>query len=155
MLHGLGRGGPIRLPQLAAACGNGPAGRAATCCPHSPVLSGGCSGGGPGVDLCPRADPEHHRLCLGDEASVRVRLCSRPGLFRGGVPLCSSQERSWVGSGASTEGKGVALAVEGTRTSSEGDMWTAGSGRKANQAEGPEPWRAGCVWGALHMGRGS
>ena len=107
------------------------------------------------MDLCPRADPEHHRLCLGDEAAMRLRLCPRPGLFGGGVPLCSSQERSWVGSGASTEGKGAALAGEGTGTSSEGEMWTAGSGRKANQAEGPEPRRAGCVWGALLRGRGS
>lgn len=53
------------------------------------VLRGGRAGGGPGVDLCPRADPEHHRLCPGDEAAVRVGLCPRPWLFGGGVPLCS------------------------------------------------------------------
>ena len=34
------------------------------------------------------------------------------------------------------------------------EMWAADSRRKANQAEGLEPRRAGCVWGALYRGRG-
>ena len=59
-----------------------------------------------------------------------------------------------MGSGASAEGKGAAPAREGTGTISGSEMWAADSGTKASQAAGPQPRRAGCVWGALYRGRG-
>ena len=106
------------------------------------------------MDLCPRADSEHHRLCLGDEAALRVGLCPRPGLFRGGVPLCSSWEGWWVGSGASAEGKGAAPAGGGEPGQGAAKCGPQTAGERQTRLRARSPGRLG-VSGELCTGEGA